>query len=103
MGTVRLPRFDGSSTCAPMAKSGTAVEDGCTMAHVPLFMMAWYWFSPVWAWHALLVSPFFLQSKSLERKYQQRGSCMMLPPSVPVFPTHVLAACPAAPDAAFCC
>src|ERR1700744_4961746 len=100
MGTVRLPRFDVSSTCPPLAKRGTAVEDGCTMAHVPLLMMAWYWFSPVWAWHALLVAPFFLQSKSLERKYQQRGRCRMLPPSVAIFRPCGVAASPAASESA---
>src|ERR1700721_2307213 len=84
MATVRLPRFEVSSTSAFIASKGTAVEEGCTIAQVPLFMMAWYWFSPACAWQSSLDPFFFLQSKSLERKYQQRGRCMMLPPRVAI-------------------
>src|SRR6202034_4402093 len=100
MATVRLPRFEVSSTSAFIASKGTAVEEGCTIAQVLLFMMAWYWFSPVCAWQSSLEPFFFLQSKSLERKYQQRGRCMMLPPSVAILRTCGVAAWPAASERA---
>ena len=42
--------------------------------------MAWYWFSPSTAKQR--EPPFFRQWNSSLRKYQQRGRCMMLPPTV---------------------
>ncbi len=53
------------------------------MWHGPLPKMAWYWFSPSTAKHR--EPPFFRQSNSSLRKYQQRGRWFRLPPTVPAF------------------
>ena len=44
--------------------------------------IAWNWFSPSTAKQR--EPPFFRQLNSSLRKYQQRGRCMMLPPTVPM-------------------
>ena len=62
--------------------SGTARLDGWTMWHGPSPKMAWYWFSPSTAKQR--EPPFFRQLNSSLRKYQQRGRCIRLPPTVPM-------------------
>ena len=52
------------------------------MWHGPSPKMAWYWFSPSTAKQR--PPPFFRQWNSSLRKYQHRGRCIRLPPTVPM-------------------